>query len=351
MTITAEYLDTITTGDALEVMRAMPDNSIDLIATDPPYYRVKGEWWDKQWDKPAAFLAWIGKLCIEWQRILKPNGSLYVFASPQMAARVEVTIAERFNVLNRIIWAKWNEPGYDGWKQKADKESLRQYYPYSEHIIFAEQYGMDGYESARQDSETAWAAKNDVRKYLDDERRRADVPHRIIIRELGMAGHDTHFFSPVQWKLPTKEQYEKMREIFHHYNHGSQYLEKGYEYLTQDYEFLRQDYTFLKQEYEDLRRPFAVSADVPYTDVWTFQTVKPYEGKHPCEKPGALMSHIVAVSSRPGAVVLDCFAGSGSTLFAAIRLKRRAIGIEIDARWCDRIRRRLEIPEQMEMLP
>ncbi len=42
----------------------------------------------------------------EWQRILKPNGSLYCFASPKMSAKVEVEIGKYFNILNRITWAK-----------------------------------------------------------------------------------------------------------------------------------------------------------------------------------------------------------------------------------------------------
>ena len=69
-------------GDAIEAMRTLPDSSVDLIATDPPYFKVKGEAWDWQWDNPAAFLAWVGNLCDEWRRVLKPHGSLYVFASP-----------------------------------------------------------------------------------------------------------------------------------------------------------------------------------------------------------------------------------------------------------------------------
>ena len=39
-------------GDAIETMRGLPDNSVDLIATDPPYFKVKGDAWDRQWDKP-----------------------------------------------------------------------------------------------------------------------------------------------------------------------------------------------------------------------------------------------------------------------------------------------------------
>ena len=75
-------------GECLEEMRLMPDNSVDLICTDPPYFKVKGEYWDNQWDTSEGFIEWIGELCEQSQRLLKPNGSIYVFASPKMSARV-----------------------------------------------------------------------------------------------------------------------------------------------------------------------------------------------------------------------------------------------------------------------
>ena len=56
-------------------MRGMADNSVSLIVTDPPYYMVKGEAWDRQWDTPEGFLSWVRDLCAEWHRILAPNGS------------------------------------------------------------------------------------------------------------------------------------------------------------------------------------------------------------------------------------------------------------------------------------
>lgn len=88
-------------GDCLEIMPGIDDGSIDLIVTDPPYYKAVNEPWDRQWDDPDIFLEWIGECCLQWHRILKPNGSLYVFASPKMAARVEVKIGKIFNVMNR----------------------------------------------------------------------------------------------------------------------------------------------------------------------------------------------------------------------------------------------------------
>jgi site-specific DNA-methyltransferase (adenine-specific) len=125
-------------GDCLQVMQALPANSIDLIVTDPPYFKVKGDWWDRQWDTPAGFIEWMGKLCAEWQRILRPNGSLYVFASPRMAARVEVKIGETFNVLNHIVW--WKTNGNRNWS--ADKSQVRSFLPNTERIIFAELHGF-----------------------------------------------------------------------------------------------------------------------------------------------------------------------------------------------------------------
>jgi site-specific DNA-methyltransferase (adenine-specific) len=89
-------------------------------------------------------------------------------------------------------------------------------------------------------------------------------------------------------------------------------------------------YETLLEQYETLRRPFKVNAAVPFTDVWNFPTVQAYKGKHPCEKPLAMMEHIVTTSSNPGAVVLDCFIGSGTTAIACLNTGRNYIGFEND---------------------
>jgi len=337
---------TIHTGDCLEVLPSLPDDSVDLIVTDPPYFRVKSLPWDRQWATPPAFLAWLDRVLEQFARVLRGNGSLYVFASPKMAARVEVLVGERFNLLNQVVWRKHNGSG-TGTAEGACKPVFRAYFPQTERVIFAEHHNADN----RAKGEAGYGAKCDelrgfvfepLRAYLDGERRRAGLRKPQVdaawcaFKAVAQTAQSQKWFSSSCWNLPTLEAYAWMRDLFNASCNGD-----GPQYLRREYEDLRQEYEDLRQEYEALRRPFAVTADVPYTDVWDFPTVQARPGKHPCEKPLAMMRHIVTASSRPGAVVLDAFCGSGVVGEACRELGRDFIGIEADPKWakkaCERV--------------
>ena len=62
---------------------------------------------------------------------------------------------------------------------------------------------------------------------------------------------------------------------------------------------------------------------------------------HPTVKPLDLMRWLVRLLTPPGGVVLDPFAGSGTTLLAAVDEDRRAIGVELEERYCEIIAKRL----------
>lgn len=66
---------------------------------------------------------------------------------------------------------------------------------------------------------------------------------------------------------------------------------------------------------------------------------------HPTEKPGAILDPLIRYSVPPGGLVLDPFAGSGSTLLTARSLGRRAIGIEADEKYCEAAAKRLAEPD------
>lgn len=66
------------------------------------------------------------------------------------------------------------------------------------------------------------------------------------------------------------------------------------------------------------------------------------ESEHPTEKPVLLLRHYIENSSRPGDLVVDPFAGSGTTGVAALHSGRRFVGAELDPRWFDVACGRLE---------
>ncbi len=337
---------TLYQGDCFEITHEMEGDSIDLIATDPPYFKVKNEAWDRQWNGADEFVAWIRRLCETWREMLKSNGSLYCFASPKMAAHVEVEMSRHFNVLNRIVWVK-----SVGRHNGCHKESLRAYFPQTEFIVFAEHYGADNMAKGK----AGYVLKCDklrgfvfepLRAYLDGERRRAGVSQKECNVACGTSacggGMAGHYFGSSQFQIPTPEHYTELQRLFNAKCNGS-----GPQYLRREYEDLR-------REYEDLRRPFSVSADIAFTDVWNFPVVLNYRGKHPCEKPLSMMRHIISVSSRDGATVCDPFMGSGTTGVAAVQLGRKFIGIERERKYferaCNRVREALESPSQLELV-
>lgn len=123
-------LDSILEGDSIERMRALPDESIDLIFADPPYNlqlkdqlrrpdnsKVAGV--DDKWDQFASFKAydtftraWLA----EARRILKNSGSLWVIGTYHNIFRVGTALQDQdFWLLNDIIWRKTNPmPNFRG---------------------------------------------------------------------------------------------------------------------------------------------------------------------------------------------------------------------------------------------
>jgi len=69
--------------------------------------------------------------------------------------------------------------------------------------------------------------------------------------------------------------------------------------------------------------------------------------RHPNEKPVALLRELIESSTRQGDLVLDPFAGSGSTAVAAVASGRRAIVIESDVQWVDLMVSRIKQAESL----
>ncbi len=79
-------------------------------------------------------------------------------------------------------------------------------------------------------------------------------------------------------------------------------------------------------------------------DVWTLTAPGSAEktlGKHPTQKPLALLERILLAASHPGDFVLDPFMGGGTTAVACAKLARKFAGIELDPRWLNLTETRL----------
>jgi DNA modification methylase len=84
------------------------------------------------------------------------------------------------------------------------------------------------------------------------------------------------------------------------------------------------------------------------TNVWSYAGINSFSSNrdadlamHPTVKPVALVADGILDCSKRRGIVLDAFAGSGTTLVAAERTGRRGYGIELDPRYCDVIVRRM----------
>ena len=320
-------------ADCLHFIQSLPDDSIDLIVTDPPYFKVKLNGWDNQWKGDEDYLKWLDHCLAQFWRVLKPAGSLYLFCGHRLASDIEIMMRERFNVLNHIIWAKpsgrWNG---------CNKESLRAYFPATERVLFAEHYQgpyrgkSDGY--AEKERELKQHIMAPLISYFRDARAELGITAKQIAEATGKKNMVSHWFGASQWQLPNEADYRKLQALFSRIaaeKFQEQQLEQTHHQLVASYDSLNRKYSELLDEFKSLRRYFSVSVSVPYTDVWTHKPVQFYPGKHPCEKPADMLRQIINASSRPGDLVADFFMGSGSTIKAAMELGRRALGVELES--------------------
>jgi modification methylase len=123
-------VDTILQGDCIEMMRSLPDKSVDLVFADPPYNLQLGgdllrpdnskvDAVDDHWDQFASFeaydrftRAWLA----EARRVLKDDGALWVIGSYHNIFRVGSALQDLgFWILNDVIWRKSNPmPNFKG---------------------------------------------------------------------------------------------------------------------------------------------------------------------------------------------------------------------------------------------
>lgn len=96
-------------GDALKIMPDLPEAHFQTIIADPPYFQVLLEQnWDNLWNSPEDYLAWTKQWVEQCQRLLRPDGLLYIFG--QLGKREHVwlhtcsMLAREMQFHDLIIW-------------------------------------------------------------------------------------------------------------------------------------------------------------------------------------------------------------------------------------------------------
>lgn len=322
-------------GDSMDkatVERLMDGKKADMVFTDPPYGMKKeadGVLNDNlNFDDLLAFnKKWI-PLSFE---MTKDNGSWYCWGidEPLMDIYSEILKpmikAKKIAFRNLITWDKGNGQGQLS-------EDFRMYPIADEKCLFV-MCGGDSVQGFCVNADDYSDNMDKVRLYLESEIKKLNQSDKKIANALGWKDGRTvnHWYSKSQFALPTRENYEALRE------YGRKVLK--------DYDFLKKDYDELKKEFYEGRSYFDNTHD-NMNNVWKFSRPDNSEraktGGHATPKPIAVCSRAVKSSSREGETVLDLFGGSGSTLIACEQLNRKCRVMELEPKWCDVIIKRWE---------
>lgn len=274
----------------------IPDDSIDLIVADPPYFKIIGEAWDYQWRTEQDYLEWSESWILEASRTLRLGGTLHVFGYFRMLARMLPLLeASGFKLRQQIIVDK----GIKAVSGRATR-GYRMFPNVTESIMFL--------------------VKDPIpyaRNLLKQRQKELDLSAKEINERLGVKANGGGMWSIYTGKniceqLPTKDVWTKLEEIL-------------------DFEHC----------YEKLQITF--NPILGLTDVWT--DINFYAEKkqriHPTQKPFPLIERLVNVSSNIGDVVMDPFLGSGTTAVACEALRRNWVAFETDQQYAAESRARI----------
>lgn len=105
-------------GDCLELMKQIPDGSVDMVLTDPPYgmkYQSNRRTATDKFNKIAKDddLCWIGDFCAEMRRVMKNNSAAYVFCSWHKVDVFKAALERNFKIKNLLVWVKNNHGSGD----------------------------------------------------------------------------------------------------------------------------------------------------------------------------------------------------------------------------------------------
>lgn len=316
--------------DNLTQLGQFPDESVDLIYLDPPFFsnRVYEVIWgdeaevrsfEDRWAGGIQnYVEWMQERVVELHRILKPTGSLYLHCDRHASHYLKVMLDGVFgmgNFRNEITWKRTYSHGNVARNYGSVADSIL-FYSRGPKYVWVQQYlAMDDDYVAR------------TFKYKDRDGRRWQS---VTLRNPGPRPN-LHY----PYRASNGVTYQP------HRNGWSCDLQRMRRYDAEG----RLHFPSKSTGALRLKMYIDESAGVRPSNLW--QDIPPIGAQaaerlgYPTQKPLALLERIIATSSEPGDVVLDPFCGCGTTIAAAQSLKRKWIGIDISPTAMEIMRRRL----------
>jgi len=297
---------------------------------DPPYNKGIAEW-----DKFKNHIDWLKPRLIELERVLQDNGTMWFFHDSF------TQLVDIHKMIDKYTNFKFKQfITIDKGLQSVvgrTSNNLRSFPNTTEYLLF---YTFEDLTGSEQLSEK-YSRINPMAKYLKSELERARVSNKEIAKLFpsktgGLTGCVSNWLLGLNF--PLKWQYELIRDYLNDNRREYEYLRREYEYLRREYEYLRREYEYLRREYEDLRYSFNLQKGI--TNVWRFSFYEDGITWHPTAKPIKLMKRIIKTATDKKDLVIDPFVGSGSSIVASQHLFRSCIGIEINPKYCEQIKRR-----------
>ena len=303
---------TLKKGDCLELMKDIPDGSIDLILTDLPYGTIKNADFgkhDTSWDvviEPK-------KIYDIANRILRKNGKMVLFGNEPFSSKLINESIPNIPFSYRMIWLK-DQPAfsmYIGCKKRPMSY-------YEDILVFSKTHDREALHPLR---EYAWK----VREYTNYSRSR-------FYRELGHGGAQ-HFLESnkesSQFALCTEATYDALITKYG-IDHMDGFI--PYENLVE-----------IDRKTKDEHFPsiFNLWEGGKYkSNILRYK--KDYDGYHPTQKPVLLLEDLIKTFSNEGDTVVDLTMGSGSTGVACVNANRKFIGYELDDGYFEIAKERIE---------
>ena len=292
-------------GDCLELMRDIPDGSIDMILCDLPYGTMKGaplDGWKKQtiaWDERLN----TSQLFLSYERVLRENGVCIVFSQEPYTSELRKHRTLNLDFAYPLIWKK------DHFANALMSKKAPVSY-FEDLSVFFKTYDRQ--------------LLNPLRAYAKNILCFIGKTKKQIVEQIGQKAD--HFFrtDSMQFALCSKATYQELTDTFH-IDHMDGY----------------KPYSECEEIYKSFRRTFNLPQDSAYFgNVLEFK--KDYQRLHPTQKPVALLEYLVKTYTNEGDTVLDNCMGSGITGVACANTGRRFIGIEKDDHWFEVARDRIE---------